>query len=108
MQVCRTALGGFVLAALLLVALPPGGACAAAGERAGKAGERPARPVPTEQRPAGGTQRSEGAPTRRLITHCDANGCRDNLGNSYHRGGGGSLFGPAGRCRQVGSRIHCP
>ncbi|NLF55402.1 MAG: hypothetical protein GX576_13580 [Thauera phenolivorans] len=108
MQVSRTDLGSVMLAAVLLAALPSDAAGTAAGERAGRSGERPARPVPTEQRPAGGTERGDGAPTRRLITNCDANGCRDNLGNSYHRGGGGSLFGPAGRCRQIGGRIHCP
>lgn len=108
MRACRAAFGGFVLAALLITAPPPGEAHAAAGEAAGTRTERPARPVPREQRPAGSPARGDGAPTRRLITHCDANGCRDNLGNSYHRGGGGSLFGSAGRCRQIGGRIHCP
>lgn len=42
------------------------------------------------------------------LTNCNRKGCRDDLGNRYHRDSDGTFFGPRGVCRQVGPQLNCP
>jgi hypothetical protein len=42
------------------------------------------------------------------VTACDATGCWASDGSRLLRAGAGGLLGPRGRCRVLGTVLHCP